>query len=113
MNLLSIIPLQVAIWKLSHIKDPDVAKPSEENVQTKNHSEVLEPLWTMGDILPTNLADILDHQNVDETDDDELDLNDNTGWDSDTYDEEMGGGWTYGVLAPGLKYNFLAQNVKI
>ena len=25
----------------------------------------------------------------------------------------VGGGWTYGVLAPGLKYNFLAQNVKI
>ena len=40
------------------------------------------------DILPTNLADILEHQNVDETDDDELDLNDDTGWDSDNYDEE-------------------------
>ena len=81
--------MQVAIWKLSHIKDPDVPKPSEENVWTKNHNEVLEPLWTMGDILPTNLADILEHQNVDETDDDELDLSDDTGWDSDNYDEEI------------------------
>ena len=35
---------------------------------------MLEPLWTMGDTLPTNLADIMEHQNVDETD-----LNDNTG----------------------------------
>ena len=37
--------MQVAIWKLSHIKDPDVPKPSEENGWTKNHDEVLEPLW--------------------------------------------------------------------
>ena len=36
-----------------------------------------------------NLADILEHQNVDETDDDQLDLNENTGWDSDNYDEEI------------------------
>ena len=49
---------------------------------------MLEPSWTMGDILPTNLADILEHQNVDETDDDELDLNDDTGWDSDNYDKK-------------------------
>ena len=81
--------MQVAIWKLSHIKDPDVPKPSEENGWTKNHDEVLEPLWTMDDILPTNLADILGHQKVDKTDDDELDLNDDTGWDSDNYDEEI------------------------
>ena len=81
--------MQVAIWKLSHIKDPDAPKPSEENGWTKNHDEVLEPLWTMDDILPTNLADILGHQKVDKTDDDELDLNDDTGWDSDNYDEEI------------------------
>ena len=36
-----------------------------------------------------NLADILEHQNVDETDDDQLDLNENTGRDSDNYDEEI------------------------
>ena len=71
--------MQVAIWKLSHIKDPDVPKPSEENGWTKNHDKVLEPSWAIGDILPTNLADILEHQNVDETEDDELDLNDDTG----------------------------------
>ena len=71
--------MQVAIWKLSHIKDPDVPKPSEENGWTKNHDKVLEPSWAIGDILPTNLADILKHQNVDETEDDELDLNDDTG----------------------------------
>ena len=79
--------MQVAIWKLSPIKDPDVLKTREENGWTKIHDEVLEPLWTIGGILPTNLADILEHQNVDETDDDELDLNDDTGWDSDNYDE--------------------------
>ena len=71
--------MQVAIWKLSHIKDPDVPKSSEENGWTKNHDKVLEPSWAIGDILPTNLADILEHQNVDETEDDELDLNDDTG----------------------------------
>ena len=71
--------MQVAIWKLSHIKDQDVPKPSEENGWTKNHDKVLEPSWAIGDILPTNLADILEHQNVDETEDDELDLNDDTG----------------------------------
>ena len=43
---------------------------------TRNHNEVVEPLWTTGDILPTIFADILDHQNVDETHYDELDLND-------------------------------------
>ena len=31
MNLLYIMSLQVVIWKLSHINDPDVPKPSEEN----------------------------------------------------------------------------------
>ena len=30
---------------------------------------MLEPLWTNIEILPTNLADILGHQNVDQTDD--------------------------------------------
>ena len=85
---LFIIPLQVALWKVSHIKDPNVPKLSKKNGWTKNHVEGLEPLWTMGDILPTNLADILEHQNVDESDDDELDLNDDAGWDSDNYDEE-------------------------
>ena len=81
--------MQVAIWKLSHIKDPDVPKPSKGNGWTKNHDKVLEPSWTIGEILPTNLADILEHRNVDETDDGELDLNDDTGWDSDNYDEEI------------------------
>ena len=81
--------MQVVIWKLFHIKDPDVTKPSQENVYTKNHDEVLEPLWAMGDILPTNLTDILEHQNVDETDDDKVDLNGDTGWDSDNYDQEI------------------------
>ena len=42
----------------------------------RNHNEVVEPLWTTGDILPTIFADILDHQNIDETHYDELDLND-------------------------------------
>ena len=31
----------------------------------------------------------LKHQNTEETDDDDLDLNDNTGWDSDKYDKEI------------------------
>ena len=44
---------------------------------------MLEPLWTMGDTLSTNLADIMEHQNADETD-----LNDNTGWSSDNYVKE-------------------------
>ena len=44
---LFIIPLQVALWKVSHNKDPNVPKPSEKNGWTKNHVEGLEPLWTM------------------------------------------------------------------
>ena len=80
--------MQVAIWKLSYINDPDVPEPSEKNGWTKNHDEALEPLWATGDVLPTNLADILDHHNVDKTDDDELNLNNNIGWDSDNTDEE-------------------------
>ena len=35
------------------------------------------------------MADILEHQNVDGSDDDDLDLNDNTGWDNNNYDEEI------------------------
>ena len=76
--------MQVAIWKLSHFNDPDISKTIEENGWAKNHDEVLQPLRTMGDILPTNLADILKHKNEDETDDDEQDSNDDTGWDSVT-----------------------------
>ena len=43
----------------------------------------------MGDILPTKLADSLDHQKVDETDDDEVDLSDDNGWGSDSYYKEI------------------------
>ena len=64
--------MQVAIWKLSHINDTDVPKPSEENASTKNHNEVLQPLWTTGGLLLTNFTDILEHQHTNETDDDEL-----------------------------------------
>ena len=71
------------------MKDPDVPQPNEENGWTKNHDEVLEPLRTMGDILSTNLTDILEYQNVDESNDDELDLNDDTRWDNDNYEEEI------------------------
>ena len=62
--------MQVAIFKLSHINDP------KNNGWTRNQNEVVEPIWTTGDILPTIFADILDHQNIDETHYDELDLND-------------------------------------
>ena len=50
---------------------------------------MLQPLRTMGDILPTNLADILKHKNEDETDDDEQDSNDDTGWDSVTNTKKL------------------------
>ena len=63
--------LHFGIWKLSHINDQDVPKPREKDGRTKKHDEVLEPLWTT--------RDILDHQNVDETKNDELDLNGDTG----------------------------------
>ena len=79
-----IIRLQVAIWKLSYFNDPDVSKTIKENGWATNHNVVLEPLRTMGDILPTNLVDILKHKNEDETDDDEQHSNDDTGWDSVT-----------------------------
>ena len=50
---------------------------------------MLQPLRTMGDILPTNLADILKHKNEDETDDDEQDSSDDTGWDSVTNTKKL------------------------
>ena len=50
---------------------------------------MLEQLWTKVDILPTNLTDILEHQNVYKTDNYELDLNDDTGWESDNYDKKI------------------------
>ena len=55
----------------------------------KNPQICADILYGWPHILPTNLADILEHQNVDKTDNDELDLNDDTGWDSDNYDEEI------------------------
>ena len=56
---------------LPHINDQDVPKPREKDGRTKKHDEVLEPLWTT--------RDILDHQDADETNNDELDLNGDTG----------------------------------
>ena len=81
--------MQVAIWKRYHTNEPDVPKPSEENDCTKNQNVVLEPLWTTGDVLHTNLTDIVGHQNVDENDDDKLNLCDDTSWGSDKYDTEI------------------------
>ena len=53
------------------MNDQDVPKPREKDGRTKKLDEVLEPLWT--------IRDFLDHQNVDETKNDELDLNGDTG----------------------------------
>ena len=81
--------MQVAIWKRYHTNEPDVPKPSEENDCTKNQNEVLEPLWTTGDVLHTNLTDIVGRKNVGENDDDKLNLCDDTSWGSDKYDTEI------------------------
>ena len=50
---------------------------------------MLQSLWTTRDILLTNLVDILEYTNVNTTNNDELDLNGNTGWESDNYDKEI------------------------
>ena len=50
---------------------------------------MLQPLWKTEDLLPTNLTDILEHQNINETNEDELDFNDDSGWHSDKYDKEI------------------------
>ena len=50
---------------------------------------MLQSLWTTRDILLTNLVDNLEYTNVNTTNNDELDLNGNTGWDSDNYDKEI------------------------
>ena len=81
--------MQVVIRMMSHINHPDVPKPSEKNGWPKSHYEVLEPLWVTEDILPTNLPDTLEHQNLHKRDDDEMNLNGDTGWDSDNYEEEI------------------------
>ena len=43
-----------------------------------------------GRFIDYQLSRHLKHQNTEETDDDDLHLNDNTGWDSDRYDKEIG-----------------------
>lgn len=50
---------------------------------------MLQSLWTTRDILLTNLVDNLEYTNVNTTNNDELDLNSNTGWDSDNYGKEI------------------------
>ena len=50
---------QVTIWKQAHISKPVVPLPTEDNGWILVN-EVIEPKWCDGDILPTNLADILD-----------------------------------------------------
>lgn len=50
---------------------------------------MLQSLWTTRDILLTNLVDNLEYTNVNTTNNDELDLNGNTGWDSDNYGKEI------------------------
>lgn len=47
--------------------DPDVTKPSGGNGWTKKHDEMF---------LPNNLSDILEHQNLDQTNDDKVHIND-------------------------------------
>ena len=55
----------------------------------KNSQICANILYGWPHILPTNLADILEHKNGGETVNAELDLNDDTGWDSNNYDEEI------------------------
>ena len=57
--------------------------------QKEHDDKVLQPLWATGDLLTTNLTDILEHRNINETDDNELELNSDTGWRSDKYDKEF------------------------
>lgn len=57
--------------------------------QKEHDDKVLQPLWATGDLLTTNSTDILEHRNINETDDDELELNSDTGWGSDKYDKEF------------------------
>ena len=50
---------QVAIWKRAHITKPVIPLPTEDNGWTMVGT-IIEPKWCVGDILPANLADILD-----------------------------------------------------
>jgi hypothetical protein len=61
------VNFQVAVWKRAHIALPEVPNPSP------NHGwiwqdNILEPLWTRGDILPQRLVDILDDRCCEEDD---------------------------------------------
>ena len=49
----------MAIWKRAHIPKPVILLPTEDN-EWILVNEVIEPNWCDGDILPTNLAVILD-----------------------------------------------------
>ena len=59
---------QVAIWKRSHIANPDIPPPTEGHGWT-HHDGYLEPLWIDGDTLPLELIDILEEFDSDMSDD--------------------------------------------
>ena len=61
--------------KLSHVNNPDIPDPTDGHGWTMQHG-VIEPLWTEGDILPSQLVDILRNSAVDDSDS-EADRSDN------------------------------------
>ena len=50
---------QVAIWKRAHVTKPDVPNPSTGHGWILKDN-ILEPLWTSGNILPQQMIDSLD-----------------------------------------------------
>ena len=53
------VNFQVAIWKRSHIANPEMPSPVDGHGWIV-HEGYLEPLWTDGDTLPQELIDILE-----------------------------------------------------
>ena len=53
------VTYQVAIWKRAHVTKPDVPNPSRGHGWILKDN-VLEPMWTSGNILPQQMVDIVD-----------------------------------------------------
>ena len=60
---------QVAIWKRSHIANPDIPPATDSHGWTIIDGK-LEPLWYDGDMLPKQLTDIVDRSSGDTSDSD-------------------------------------------
>lgn len=82
------------MWQFGdwHMSIDETFRNLARNMDGEKNGEKLEPLWTAGDVLPPDLADILektDFEVVDADEEPKLPGEVHRGWESDTYDDEF------------------------